>query len=502
MAGGLTVVTMRTPLDVLYLTDLRFPGGSSTSLVEEVRAATAANYRVGALHCQSVSLRADRTFHRGIQSLIDEGRLLLIRPGEPVDCRLVVVKHPTVLVESLGGRLPVRAEAAVVFVGQVPADDDGTIYYDPFVVHTHVAEAFDVEPIWHPVSPMVRRRLGPSGVPLSASDWVEVIDPSEWNVERSGPRGDVPVIGRHGRPSYLKWPDDPTVLKGVYPVDGSADVRILGGVDGLDAVLTEVPDSWTVHEFNSVRPRDFLSGIDFFVYFHHRDLVEAFGRTVIEAMSSGCVVVLPTHFSELFGDGCVYSEASEVAGLIQELHADGRAFMEHSSRGLREVSERFSHSAHVERLCGLVGEPMAEVGRATPTARVPKGLADQRPTVLISCIGAGPEVTADTLRTAVFHRDRTTAFEPIVVCDSSAPEVAENLEEDLELDGGKRCFVGSVSGVVVEVLQPRELFEGAESWEDYVIARFGQLNRRLKTTRTVIANPEHPDAWLAIQATV
>jgi len=89
-----------------------------------------------------------------------------------------------------------------------------------------------------------------------------------------------------------------------------------------------------------------------------------------------------------------------------------------------------------------------------------------------------------------------------VVCDSSAPEVAENLEEDLELDGGKRCFVGSVSGVVVEVLQPRELFEGAESWEDYVIARFGQLNRRLKTTRTVIANPEHPDAWLAIQATV
>ena len=38
---------MATPLDVLYLTDLRFPGGTSSSLVEEVRALSAAGYRVG-----------------------------------------------------------------------------------------------------------------------------------------------------------------------------------------------------------------------------------------------------------------------------------------------------------------------------------------------------------------------------------------------------------------------------------------------------------------------
>jgi hypothetical protein len=96
-------VTRATALDVLYITDLRFPGGSSSSLIEEARAAFDAGYRVGVIQCRSSSLRADRTFHPGIRSLIDDGTLFLIRPGEPVTCGVAIVKHPTVMVGSMGG---------------------------------------------------------------------------------------------------------------------------------------------------------------------------------------------------------------------------------------------------------------------------------------------------------------------------------------------------------------------------------------------------------------
>ena len=50
-------------------------------------------------------------------------------------------------------------------------------------------------------------------------------------------------------------------------------------------------------------PRKFLEGIDYFVYFHHSQRVEAFGRTIIEAMAAGCVAILPHHFREVFGEG-------------------------------------------------------------------------------------------------------------------------------------------------------------------------------------------------------
>jgi len=492
-------VTDATHLDVLYVTDLRFPGGSSTSLSEEVIAAVRAGYRVGALHARSVSLRAERSFHPKIQGHIDSGDLVLVRPGERVRCGLAVVKHPTALVEPFGGRLPVRADAVAVFVGQVPVDEDGTVYYRPRDVHANVEEAFGESPTWHPVSPVVRRSLDTAGVPMAGADWPEVIDAADWAVVRTGPRGDIPIIGRHGRPSPLKWPSDPNVLAAVYPLDGSAEVHVLGGVDGLDGLIGSPPLSWKVWGFNAVAVPEFLAGIDFFVYYHHPGLSEAFGRVVIEAMSSGCVAILPPTFAATFGDGCLYAEPEEVRGLIESLHGDPEAFMSQSRRATESIVRDFSHAAHVSRLRRLVGEPKGRTGRASPRSTVPPGLLEQQPVVLVFCVGLDPRATADTIRAIMVHRDRTTTFVPVVLCDSPAPLVAAELGEDLELDQDRKCFVGLESGVLVDVVDSRESFDGEGRWEDHVLRVMASIRRRRRTTGVVVVDPAHPDAWLALQ---
>ncbi len=489
-----------TPLDVLYVTDLRFPGGSSTSLSEEVVAAVRAGYRVGALHARSVSLKAERSFHPRIQGHIDSGDLVLVRPGERVRCGLTVVKHPTVLVEPFGGRLPVRTDAVAVFVGQVPVDVDGTVYYRPLDVHANVEEAFGESPTWHPVSPVVRRSLDSAGVPMADADWPEVIDAADWAVVRTGPRGGIPIIGRHGRPSPLKWPSDPEVLAAVYPLDGTAEVHVLGGVDGLDALVGSPPASWTVWGFNAIAVPEFLAGVDFFVYYHHPDLSEAFGRVVIEAMSSGCVAILPQTFEATFGDGCLYAEPEEVRGLIESLHGDPEAFMSQSRRASESIVRNFSHDAHVSRLRQMVGEPNGGTGRASPRSTVPSGLLEQRPGVLVYCLGIGPMATAEAIRAITMHRDRTTAFEPVVLCDSPAPLVSAELGEDLELDQAGRCFVGLESGVLVDVVDSRESFDGEGRWEDHILRVIASIRRRRRTTGVVVVDPTHPDAWLALQA--
>jgi hypothetical protein len=104
-------------------------------------------------------------------------------------------------------------------------------------------------------------------------------------------------------------------------------------------------------------PERFLSTVDFFVYFHHSRWVEAFGRTVIEAMASGAVAVLPPHFETLFADGAIYAEPDEVRELVRRLHADRRAFVRQSRRGAALVAQRFGPAVHVERLRGLIGRP-------------------------------------------------------------------------------------------------------------------------------------------------
>jgi len=486
-----------TPLDVLYLSDLRFPGGTSSSLVEEVRAATAAGYRVGALHCESSSLRADRTFHPGVRALLKEGLLELVVPGEDVRCGLAVVKHPTVMVDGLEGRLPIEADHVIAVVGQVPEDADGSRYYDPPEVQANIADALGASPEWWPVSPTVRRHLAGADVPLADTDWVEVIDVEAWRVERSGPIGAVPVIGRHGRPSRLKWPADPLDLLAAYPDDDAFRVRVLGGTDGLEEVLGELPAGWEVLPFGSMDAREFLAGVDVFVYFHHHDLVEAFGRTVLEALAAGCAVVLPHHFSELFGDACLYAEPSEVPELVRRLHADG--LVEQSDVGRAAVSERFSHASHVARISSLVGPPIGATGRDAPSAIATGGLADRRPRILVSCIGSDGPTTAGVVSAVTGHRDLATGFTPVVVTTVTGPELAVHLGEGVDLLPKGRAFATERGGVRVEVLPARRDHGGDERWEDLILRCLAEIVRRQRIDSVVPADPSHPDAWLVLQ---
>ena len=121
------------------------------------------------------------------------------------------------------------------------------------------------------------------------------------------------------------------------------------------------PRNWEVLPFNAMAPERFLGTVDFFVFFHHSRWVEAFGRTVIEAMAAGAVPILPAPFQPLFGDGAIYAEPREVRELVRWLHADQQAFVRQSRRGSALVEQRFGPAAHVERLRGLIGRPRRSV---------------------------------------------------------------------------------------------------------------------------------------------
>ena len=484
--------------DVLYLADLRFPGGTSSSLVEEVRAATAAGHRVGVLQMESSSLKADRIFHDGLRDLLDEGLLELVLPGEPVRCNLVAVRHPTVLVHPVGGRLPVSAEEAIVIVGQVPADLDGTRYYTPTEVQANALEALGLEPTWCPVSPTVRAHLDGTGVPLADDDWVEVIDPDRWAVERDGPVADRLVIGRHGRPSLLKWPATAPEVLGAYPDSGDVRIRVLGGVDGLDQVMGEVPGSWEVHPFGSMPAREFLSGVDVFTYHHHPDLVEAFGRTVLEAMATGCAVLLPPHFEPLFGDGALYGDAVDAGELARSLYADPELLAGRSAAAMSAVRERFSHDVHVARITRLAGTPSGSDERAIPD-RTTKAMSGARPVHLVACLGQSAAEVASVIDGLVGQRNHAAGFVPVVVATVTAPEVSVHLGRSVDMEDRDRNFRDSGSGVVLEVVASREEHRGDDRWEDHVLAFLAQTVRRHGVTDVSVADLAHPDAWLALQ---
>lgn len=361
-------------VDVLLVSDLRFPGGTSHSIAAEIEALHGAGYRVGLAHLNGPLVARVGPVNPAIAALVRAGAADLLIGKGPITARLVVFRHPGVLQAAADQLPPITTDRAVVLANAGPRDTDGRAVYAVGLADRAARESTGVEPVWAPIGPLVREEIAravPAGR-LMAQDWVNIIDVAAW--EPAHPReewaGDRPVVGRHSRASAQKWPSDATTLKQVYPVDGSWDVRILGGADPVERHLRGVPAAWNVTEFGELSPRTFLHGLDFFVYYHDPRWVEAFGRTILEALAAGVVAVLPPHFRALFGDAAVYAEPAQVREVVDGLRANRPGYLAQRDRAREVVRARFSYQAHVERVAALIGPPSSaggsELSEATP----------------------------------------------------------------------------------------------------------------------------------------
>ncbi|MCA2215142.1 glycosyltransferase [Jidongwangia harbinensis] len=342
-----------TVYDVAILSDLRYPGGNSASIVAEVQAQAAAGVSTVLIHVPSPHLRHARPFHPRIVACLRDGLADLAHDGDPVDARLLVIRQPRIFTHDLAVPPVVRADRTVLVVNQPPGDAaDDQCYYAVAEVRERITRYFGPDVAWAPISPPVRehlQRVAPD-LPLPRTDWHEIIDVREWWADRDGPVGAVPVIGRHGRPDPVKWPRDPEQIRQAYPDSGDVRVRILGGAEIAAARIGGLPSNWEAVEFGAEQPRDFLRTIDVFVYFHDPRWVEALGRTILEAMATGVPVIVGEHFRGTFGDAALYAEPAGVRDLARALHADRARYQLVVKRAREFVERRYGSDAHLSRL--------------------------------------------------------------------------------------------------------------------------------------------------------
>jgi hypothetical protein len=362
--------------DVAILSDFRYPGGTSASIAAEVRAQARAGLTTVLVHVRSPHLRKDRPFHPLITGLIRDGSAYLAADGEQVAARLLVVRQPRIFTEDPATPPPVRAGRAVMVLNQAPGDaGDPARYYDFAAVRDRVEGLFGAGIEWAPISPQVRAEVlrAEPGAVLTGTDWHEIIDGSQWWSDHSKQVGTVPVIGRHGRPDPVKWPRTRQELLQAYPDTPDIRVRVLGGGELAAEILGRKPANWEIIEFGSCEPAEFLRGIDFFVYFHDPDLIEAFGRTIMEAMAAGVPVIVGEHFRPLFADAALYTTPAGVVPLVRELYADRERYRSISLRGREFIESRYGYPSHLRRLAdrgiraGAPPQPALTAPRPAPT---------------------------------------------------------------------------------------------------------------------------------------
>jgi hypothetical protein len=340
--------------DVVLISDFRHVGGTTSSNQQELIAQARAGLRTAVVQVDRYDFNVSRGVHPSIQGLIDAGHVEQLVYGDKVSCDLAIVRFPPIFSHRNDYLPEVRPKAVRVVVNQPPRRTASEApFYSVETCKTNVAAYLGQTGDWVPIGPAVRGALAADaeGHHLSPEDWFNIIDVDAWAVPRSGwCDPERPVIGRHGRDAPEKWMTRAEDLLGAYPADAGIAVRIMGGADIPSRIIGRQPANWEVLPFNAKEPRDFLAEIDFFVFFPHEERIEAFGRTVIEAMASGCLAILPPVFRPLFGDAALYCVPAEVPSLVHRFRSDQEAYRAQTARAEAIVRQRFGFEQHLTRL--------------------------------------------------------------------------------------------------------------------------------------------------------
>lgn len=339
--------------DAVLISDFRHVGGTTASNHQELLAQVRAGVRTAVVQVNRYGYDVDRGVNPEIQALIDEGQIDELTEGDSAAADVAVIRFPAIFHEPQRHLPEIRTGGLRVVVNQTPRRMAGEApFYDIHAARRHIETWLGQPGDWVPIGPQVRDGLtldGDGGL-LTSEDWFNIIDVDAWAVERPTWQDSRPIIGRHGRDAVEKWPTKAGPIRAAYPDDGSMRVRVLGGAAIPEKILGTKLRTWEVLPFNSVHPREFLASLDFFVFFPHEERIEAFGRTIIEAMASGCLVILPRVFEPLFGEAALYCEPEGVQPLVNRYFSDRAAYVAHTARASAIVRDRFGYEQHVARL--------------------------------------------------------------------------------------------------------------------------------------------------------
>ncbi|WP_027331183.1 glycosyltransferase [Marinimicrobium agarilyticum] len=333
--------------DLVVISDFNLSGGAYISTMHYVNAAVGHGLRVALFHWRRADLDVKTRLRPELRAQAREGRFDILAAGESVVAKTVIVGYPVVLNYRLDSLPEIKTERFAILVNQMASrlTTGEDPQYDPRRIQANVKALFGLEPVWVPISGYVRRLMWEDGrYPVPHEEpWNPLLDLENWCQFRVQWRGDErakPVIGRHSRDHYTKWPVTRAALEAAYCVNRDCEIRLLGGADHALSVLGYRPDNWVVEGYVDTT-HEFLQELDFFVHFPHEEYIEEFGRAVLEAMGLGIPAILPPVFKDTFGEYALYAEPEEVWPLIDRLWADQGAYQAAADKAL-EFVRRFA----------------------------------------------------------------------------------------------------------------------------------------------------------------
>ena len=234
--------------DLLVIMDFNIKGGAFESTFSYIMAAIGSGKKVAVFQWRRYDLDPEKPLDSRIRALAAEGKIRVAVASDDVVAEAVIIGYPAILQHCIDDPPRVEFKHLVVVVNQMAArlSSGADPQYDPLTARRHLKEMFGTEGTWVPISDLVRRlMLADEKYPAPHwQTWHPLIDTDRWCARPLAWRGAArrrPVVGRHCRDHYTKWPSDAVSLMAAYCADRPCDVRLLGGAEYALRVINRLP---------------------------------------------------------------------------------------------------------------------------------------------------------------------------------------------------------------------------------------------------------------------
>lgn len=379
--------------EIIFAGDFREPSFRTTTAIDQLQAVATAGYRAGFLQLAGERAHRPARIHHDIRQLVYSGRLVQLDPNQSLSAKLLIAVDPLCFKHRPRRILEIGTAFRVILVAHGPTLASGQELYDWATVYQNANDVLAGDIIWAPMSTTVRDQIGQLDPRphLSDVDWHASVDPAEWHLERVRFCSSRPIIGRSGQPVDEAWPNNAAEILSLYPDDPQFLVRILNGGPILKKHIGSYPRNWEVRKSEEKSEYDFLSSIDFFVYSHRPDCLNPIDPSLLRAMASGAVAILPPSYEPIFGDGAVYAEPHQIRSKAWALYANRKHYLALSEAGRQTIIDKFSPLSLISRINGLIGHPDQEAkspvgGQPTSSMQMPRG---RRRVIFMTINGVG-----------------------------------------------------------------------------------------------------------------
>jgi glycosyltransferase involved in cell wall biosynthesis len=326
--------------DVVVLNDWRRGQAPHGDAIEEITAMLRMGLDVAVAHNEApMPLARQREYQSSaIQVLINDGVVNLVHIEQSVHAGLLLVRNPGALQFLPGTDVALKPDKVVILADRERGADQSAPEYSVAACTVNAWRLFSRRPLWVPRTSNARHALASQLEPdqIAETDLPHAFEPSFWHVERGRPSQFRPIIGRPALDHPDHYPASRQELLAAYPADDRVDVRLLGGTRELRRMLdrSPLPPNWVSFSDEQLSRRTYLAQLDYFVYFHHPDARSLPRTAILEAMASGCVVVLPPHFQPSYGDAALYCQPREVLALVLDVYRSEKRYVTQQRAGI------------------------------------------------------------------------------------------------------------------------------------------------------------------------